>query len=324
MKKIKKLNLKYILLGTILLATAIPTSSLASRGIKVERYSGKSRYDTAVTSSIKTFDNSKYAIIASGENYPDALVGGTLATQLNAPVLLTSKNSIPSNVLSELDRLETEVVFLLGGDSTISNSVYKQFLDKGYKVERLAGRNRLDTAIKVREMRFKYADFITPGERVAVVDGTNFADSLSAAPFVGQMTTTTFLYPFVNGKTDKIPYYMAFGGKGSVPKGYAEKVRYSGKSRFDTSVEVAKAYESVLKKKVDTIILVDGNNYPDALSSAPLAKMNNGAILLTAKDALPKVVKDYITKNSNINRVIIVGGEGSVSSSVVNEIKNID
>lgn len=324
MKKIKKLNLKYILLGSLLLATAVPTSTLASRGITVERYSGKSRYDTAVTSSINTFNNSKYAIIASGENYPDALVGGTLATQLNAPVLLTSKSSIPSNVLAELDRLETEVVFLLGGDSTISNSVYETLLNKGYKVERLSGRNRLDTAIKVREMRFKYAEFITPGERVAVVDGANFADSLSAAPFVGQMPTTTYLYPFVKGNTNKIPYYMAFGGKSSVPKGYAEKVRYSGKSRFDTSVEIAKAYETVLDKNIDTVILVDGNNYPDALSSAPLAKMNNGAILLTGKDSLPKVVRDFIANNSNINKVIVVGGEGSVSSSVVNEIKNID
>ena len=173
-------------------------------------------------------------------------------------------------------------------------------------------------------MRFKYAEFITPGERVAVVDGANFADSLSAAPFVGQMASTTYLYPFVKGNTNKIPYYMAFGGKSSVPKGYAEKVRYSGKSRFDTSVEIAKAYETVLDKEIETVILVDGNNYPDALSSAPLAKMNNGAILLTSRDALPKVVKDFIANNSNINRVIIVGGEGSVSSSVVNEIKNID
>lgn len=320
----KKINLKYILLGTILLATAVPSKSFASRGIEIERYSGKSRYETAVTSSKNTFNTSKYAIIASGENYPDALVGGTLATQLNAPVLLTSKDSIPSNVLSELERLQTEIVFLLGGDSTISNVVYKQLLDKGYKVERLSGRDRLDTAIKVREMRFKYAEFITPGERVAVVDGGNFADSLSAAPFVGQMNTTTYLYPFVKGKTNKIPYYMAFGGTGSVPSGYAEKVRYSGKSRFDTSVEIAKAYQNVLDKNIDTVILVDGNNYPDALSSAPLAKMNNGAILLTSKDALPKVVKDFIIENSNINKVIIVGGEGSVSSSVVHELKNID
>ena len=52
--------------------------------------------------------------------------------------------------------------------------------------------------------------------------------------------------------------------------------------------------------------------------------MKNGAILLTSKDALPKVVKDFIIENSNINKVIIVGGEGSVSSSVVHELKNID
>ncbi len=311
-------------MALVLLLSTFSSKSFAQRKMQIIRYSGRSRYETAVVFSQKTFSSSKYAVIASGEGYADALVGGTLATQLKAPILLTGKNDISSSVLTELGRLNCQIVFLLGGDSTISEKVYKDLSSKGYKVERVFGHNRLETAIKVRKMRFKYADFITPGERIAVVDGFGYADSLSAAPFVGQMTPTTYLYPYVKGKMNNIPYYMAFGGSSSVPKGFSEKVRYSGRSRFDTSVEVAKAYSLRLNKIIDTIILVDGNNYPDALSSAPVAALNNGAILLTQRDKLPNSVANFIRNNKNIKKVIIVGGEGSVSKSVEREIGTLN
>lgn len=314
----------FLIIVLVLVFTIFSSKSFAKRNIDIVRYSGRSRYETAVVSSRGTFSSSRYVVIASGEGYADALVGGTLATQLKAPILLTGKDNISTSVLGELERLQVKVVFLLGGDSTISPKVYNLLISKGYKVERVFGHNRLETAIKVREMRFKYAEFITPGERIAVVDGFGYADSLSAAPFVGQMTPTTYLYPYVKGKMNSIPYYMAFGGTSSVPEGFSEKVRYSGRSRFETSVEVAKAYSLRLNKIVDTIVLVDGNNYPDALSSAPISALNNGAILLTQKDKLPGSIADFIRNNKNIKKVIIVGGQGSVSKNVEREISNMN
>lgn len=43
------------------------------------RIQGKDRYETSVQVSKKSFTSSQYAVIASGENFPDALSGGGLS-----------------------------------------------------------------------------------------------------------------------------------------------------------------------------------------------------------------------------------------------------
>ena len=57
--------------------------------------------------------------------------------------------------------------------------------------------------------------------------------------------------------------------------------RISGKNRYKTAVELAKAYNIVLHQDINTIVLVNGQDYPDALSSSLVASQNNAAVLLT-------------------------------------------
>ncbi|MDO5017919.1 MAG: cell wall-binding repeat-containing protein [Lagierella massiliensis] len=315
--------IKHLILAGILVTTLLSSNTFARENLEIVRYKGNSRYDTAVEVSKNTFTSSNYAIIASGDNYPDALVGGTLAVQIKAPILLVKENVIPQGVITELKRLNTKKVFLLGGEKTISKTVYEQLISNGFSVDRAKGYDRLETAKEIAKLRYKYAEYVTQGERIAMVDGYNFADSLSAAPFVAQLDSLTYLYPYVKDKTENIRYYMAFGGTNSVPKGYVEKVRIKGKSRYDTAVEIAKEYKLRLNKTINTVILVDGRNYPDALSSAPLTVLNNGAILLTEKENLNKAVSDFINNNKNIKKIIIVGGESSVSKKVESQLRQI-
>ena len=98
--------------------------------------------------------------------------------------------------------------------------------------------------------------------------------------------------------------------------------RIAGQNRYKTAIEIAKAYKPVLKRSIDTVVLVDGTNYPDALASGTVATMNNGAILLTEPGKLNEDTKAFIQEN-NIQNVIIVGGEKSVSKNVENELKGL-
>ncbi|WP_101773829.1 cell wall-binding repeat-containing protein [Peptostreptococcus faecalis] len=97
----------------------------------------------------------------------------------------------------------------------------------------------------------------------------------------------------------------------------------AGENRYETTVEVAKGYKTVLKEDIDTVIIASGEDYPDSLASSPIATVNKAAILLTKSDKLNKYTKEYI-ENNDIKNIIIVGGENSVSKNVENELRNLN
>lgn len=114
--------------------------------------------------------------------------------------------------------------------------------------------------------------------------------------------------------------------------------RLGGKDRFDTAIEVSNefiksnkeldlidwefAYPDTANKKVDTIILCNAFDYPDALSAAPLTHMYNAPILLTEKDKLNSKTEAQI-KKLGIKNVVIVGGDGVVSNNVVKKLNSL-
>lgn len=55
----------------------------------IERVEGKNRYETSLNVCSKFNLLSDNAIVASGENFPDALSGSALASKMDAPIILT-------------------------------------------------------------------------------------------------------------------------------------------------------------------------------------------------------------------------------------------
>ena len=92
----------------------------------------------------------------------------------------------------------------------------------------------------------------------------------------------------------------------------------AGKNRYETANKIAQRYF----KKADTVILVNGDAVADALSVAPLAKKLDAPILLTDTNKMDaqteKILKDY-----NPNKIIIIGGQNSVSKNLEAKLKGI-
>lgn len=93
--------------------------------------------------------------------------------------------------------------------------------------------------------------------------------------------------------------------------------RLSGNNRYAT----AKAISNYGWTSSNYVIIAQGENFPDALCSVPLAKKYNAPILLTAKDTLTKEAEEELMRLSPSN-IIIVGGEGSISTKVEKYIKD--
>lgn len=312
--------------ATIILSTLATGTVEANNNIAVDRMAGSNRYYTSVEISKRTFTNSEYVVVASGDNYPDALVGGTLSTQIGAPMLLTSKNSLNDGVKGEILKFKNKgslkEVFILGGSGSLSNNVENSIKSLDVKVTRLSGNSRQETALAIAEKRAELAGVSKENIKYAGIDGNNFADALSAGPFIGTMKDDFYaLIPNSKKTAQDFSYDIVFGGIGSVPKG-TEKTRLAGNNRMDTAIKIADGYKTFHKNTVDTIVLVNGNNYPDALAASSIAGVNNAPVILTNQNNAPQEVLQYILDN-NIEKMIVIGGNNSVSGEVIGDVKQV-
>lgn len=270
----------------------------------IKRISGEDRIETSVLVSKETFKNAENVIIASGNVFQDALSGTILASSLNAPILLTNGVNIDEKVLNEIERLGTKNVYILGGINSVSNKIERE-LNKKYNIERIAGKDRYETSLKIANLLKEKAGY----ENVALASGNVFADSLSASVALAKKKMPILL---VDGKNlpninkDRIKYI--FGGKNTIKFDVPGTVRISGIDRYETAVKVAKEFFGNSSKYV----LTSGELFPDALSSSVLAYKNDAPILLTEKEKLNK----HIVNNIDLLKksLIIVGGKDTVSS----------
>jgi|GEM_PF-682316 Predicted glycosyl hydrolase len=95
--------------------------------------------------------------------------------------------------------------------------------------------------------------------------------------------------------------------------------RLGGMDRYETAVKVSQDGWT----QSDYVILVSGENFPDAISAAPLAKKYNGPILITEGNKLNSLVYQEVQRLKTKN-VIIVGGTGVITSTVEQELKDIN
>lgn len=94
--------------------------------------------------------------------------------------------------------------------------------------------------------------------------------------------------------------------------------RFGGSNRYETSVKISQNNWSTS----NYVILVSGEDYPDALTAAPLSKKYNAPILLTQSGNINSTTLEEI-KRLNAENAIILGGPTVVSESTVNVLKNM-
>jgi hypothetical protein len=109
----------------------------------------------AFVAGVKAADTSvPVELIASGENYPDALVSGSAAAVGGGPVLLVTKEGIPAETAAELVRLNPDKIYIAGGTAAISAGVETQLAAYAPVVTRLWGSDRYATAAAISEAIF--------------------------------------------------------------------------------------------------------------------------------------------------------------------------
>ena len=304
-------KLQKVTIAMLVTAMILPLNVSQAKSQNVYRISGRTRIATSAEISKSVYSTSENVVLASGYNFADALSAGQLASALDAPLLLSSKDKLDSETEGEINRLKAKNVYIVGGNLTIKKSSIDSYLKKkNIKVTRLEGNNRYKTSEKVME---KTKEFINP-EYLLIASGKNFPDALAATGFMVNHKSVMVLsdgnsYPKSNLKE------IAIGGKMQLPLDKFKGERISGRSRYETALAIAKRSFN----DNENVVLASGQVFADSLSAVSLTKKHNAPIILTQSDYLTENAKKYL----NGKNVFIVGGEKTVVKDILTRKKPV-
>lgn len=309
-------------------STGIPKIALNDEAKKeknktVERIYGDDRYDTSYNIAKRAVKSANRVIVVSGENFADALTSAPLAFSKDSVILLSSDGNV-KKLKEEINRLNPREVIISGGSNSVSDAV-ENAIKGDSKAIRISGNDRYKTAAKNAEKAI-----IENGnkKKVIIVDGRNYPDAISIAPYAAK---NGFPILLANGnklsdeqmsviKKYGIDEAIIIGGQNSIGSSidglFNKSTRVAGKDRYETSRLVAKKYFGDARK----IVIASGRNFADALSVSYYAAQTNSPVVLTDgmknDDNLLKLLKDF-----NFEELVTVGGVNSIKESILSNIK---
>ncbi len=87
--------------------------------------------------------------------------------------------------------------------------------------------------------------------------------------------------------------------------------RYGGTDRYDTSLLVAEAVAAHAGGSLDTVVMVSGSNWTDAVVAAPLAGSLGTAVLATPPDELRTDAAEFLAR-SGVSTVQLIGANSDI------------
>ncbi|TYS69896.1 hypothetical protein FZC76_06625 [Sutcliffiella horikoshii] len=244
----------------------------------------------------------------SGNNITDI----TPLKNLTEGVVYITENPLNDKSLELIKQLEQNEELMIIHDGS-------KFAD------RLSGQSRFETAVQISMAGWYEAD------TVVLANGLNFPDALAGGPLAYAMDAPILLTrpETLHASTKEeilrlgAKKVVILGGKAAVSEKVENQLkaldikidRISGTDRYETAKKIADR----LGSQHDEVVVVNGKNFPDALSIAPYAAMNELPILLVAPDKVPASTKSVLSKASE---TLVIGGYAAIGKSLEKDFPN--
>jgi putative cell wall-binding protein len=199
------------------------------------------------------------------------------------------------------------------------------------KVQRIEGADRYKTAIAISKSAWVKSD------NVVIATGSNFPDALSASPLAKQLDSPILLVgkqldKDVENEITRLEAKKAYivGGEDVVSKDISkqlegkglEVIRLAGHDRYGTAFEIANHMAENFEIS-GQIAVATGENFPDALSIAPIAAACNMPILLTNKSYLSDSVIKYLDSHKT-TKSYVIGGKDVIYDKAIEKLPNAE
>ncbi|MFL0194303.1 cell wall-binding repeat-containing protein [Clostridium sp. WILCCON 0269] len=184
---------------------------------------------------------------------------------------------------------------------------------------------------------FDMAEEINPDKlnNVVITSGTSFADALSGTVLASKLKAPIFfmntkddtnVYDYVNDNLKKGGTVYILGKEGAISSVIENKFtqygftasRLGGTDRYDTCSQINNQLNI---SKGTPVIIVSGENFPDALSISSVAACKGYPILLTQSNSIPQQTISQLNK-INPSRIYVIGGPGVISDNIFSTLKN--
>jgi putative cell wall-binding protein len=313
-----------------------PSSASLPQSLRFDRLSGDTRYETAKAIS-EYYANGKVQnlILATGNEFADALSASVLAHEKRAPILLVDTSVERSKEAFDYVRQHLDLkgtVYVIGGPGIIGTEFEAQLTALGFnKIVRIAGLDRYDTSYQIA---CSLPEINT--STVVISSGEQYPDALSISSVAAKKGWPILLSPL-----DKLPLEIKnfllekkpskvyiTGGKGAISETLEAEVnrlvpqanieRLTGESRFDTNVKIAETFAP----NPSTVYLATGYGFADAMAGSIVAAQNGDPIIFidSSVPTLPKSVATYFRKlyeNKSTPNLVSFGGRGVVTEEII-------
>lgn len=220
-------------------------SSLARLVPQCRRIQGADRYDTARqlrAEAVQAGASSSTAVLARGDNFPDALSASPFTAATGSPLFLIPASTVPdAALLAELAQYRQVVI--LGGYNTVSSKVDAELSKRSIGFVRLAGglgnaydETRYGTSAAIADWLVDQSGTGFTYSTVVFATGRNFPDALAGGPLCAQRKAPLLL---VNDGT-----YSVVGSAAS--SGSTRSVYWLG-SPYAISLELRNALLSMFR-----------------------------------------------------------------------------
>lgn len=320
-----------------------PDSGITSPRAQMNRLAGETRFQTAkVISENYAPGKVQNVILATGNDFADALSASVIAHQKQAPILLVDSSVEHSQEALDYIAKHLDVngtVYIIGGTGVIGTEFDQKLSDLGFtKVLRIAGMDRYDTSYQIACTLSGQEEGLT----VVLSSGEQYPDALSISSFAANKG-----WPILLSPPDALPQVMRdyllekkpsqvyiTGGEGVISEQVSTEIRnllpqtevkrLSGPSRFDTNTRIAETFAL----NPSTVYLATGYDFADALAGSTVAAQTGDPILFIdpSMPALPKSVAQFFGKmNTNhlSPNLVAFGGNGVVSDEMMKRISRL-
>jgi len=293
--------------------------------VETSRIAGPNRYDTSIAASREYGKVGQPLFLVTGENPADALAAGPALGAVDGNLLLVQPGqALNAQTAAEIERLQPSRVIILGGDSSVGAGIERQIGRTlvGTPVERIAGRDRIETSAKIAERFFPNAT----GAFIAT--GWNAPDAVSAGS-AGALTGRPVLLTDGSTLGEPVRSYLANSRVNEVTiVGSAESVKESvrsqaadaragisvdrvgGANRYETNTMMLERFASA---SPETLAVATGERFPDALVGSLVTARTGAPVLLDTGDCGEASTRAYLAAREP-KKLVFIGDEKSVSS----------
>ena len=311
-----------VIVAALLVASLfVPSVALAQTAPEWKRLFGETRYDTMSAIVSECFKRSRRVVIASGEDFPDALSASALAGALGCPTLISATSGLSPQARDQLVRLGAREALIVGGASAVSDHVLEAMSAMGISCRRIAGDSRFTTSLAVLDAIREQG---TATDTVIVASGYSFADSLSISPWA-YATASPIVLAREDGTLDEMTLEavravgfkraVVVGGPLAVSAAVEEQLsipveRLAGQDRYETSEAVC-TWELAHGLDLKHPAFASGRGFPDALSGAALCGKKR-SVLLLANDVDDPTYRLLEARKGECAVRYLLGGTGAV------------